>query len=200
MLLSLHPNDWTFLYSPSMADHPEPSGPNNYHFDFPIYNGSLPCKNDQACPSVHYLITNSPTLSKGSMLIVAGRIEITGQPQFHFETQPENTGTAPASVRLFIQRKNDNLSSDFYRWWSNPRHKVLQEGLIRFRVPLTPSNWSSVFGHKGDANQATINGFTDCLTDTAHIGFTFGGGDFFGHGVNVRGGTARFILTQFKTI
>ena len=36
------------------------------------------------------------------------------------------------------------------------------------------------------------------LKNMGHIGVTFGGGCFFGHGVNVSGGAARFIMTRFE--
>jgi hypothetical protein len=41
-------------------------------------------------------------------------------------------------------------------------------------------------------------GFADPLKRLENIGLTFGGGCFFGDGVNVSGGPARFILTRFE--
>ena len=40
-------------------------------------------------------------------------------------------------------------------------------------------------------------GFQDALGDLGHVGMTFGGGCFFGHGVNISGGTARFSLISY---
>jgi hypothetical protein len=58
-----------------------------------------------------------------------------------------------------------------------------------------PTQWVSVFG------QAASDGFEKELhaaqVHMDNIGFTFGGGCFFGHGVFVTGGTATFQATSF---
>ena len=41
------------------------------------------------------------------------------------------------------------------------------------------------------------SGFKELLGKMGNIGLTFGGGCFFGHGVNVSGGSAKFIVTGF---
>ena len=57
---------------------------------------------------------------------------------------------------------------------------------------------SSSFGKLGNANAEANKGFEAALKDVANVGFTFGGGCFFGHGAFVTNGTARFIVTEFK--
>jgi hypothetical protein len=42
------------------------------------------------------------------------------------------------------------------------------------------------------------SGFVETIKKMGNIGVTFGGGCLFGHGVNVSGGTARFIMTRFE--
>lgn len=187
---------WQFLYSPGMPAHPVQNGA-GWYFGFPVYNGALPCKNDQACAGVHYLVTGSGILTGARSILVVGRIVVTGHPQFHWETEPQNHGKGPATFRLFIQRQGDNLHSDYFRWWSNPASVVIQAGAFRMRVLLKPGQWSSVFGHRGDSSAAARAGFAAALAHPVKIGMTFGGGDSFGHGVNVRGGTARMVVTRF---
>jgi hypothetical protein len=62
---------------------------------------------------------------------------------------------------------------------------------VTMTVPLTPDQWSSVYGKPGNLNATTLAGFHDALTNLGHVGMTFGGGYFAGHGVNVSGAGAR---------
>ena len=41
------------------------------------------------------------------------------------------------------------------------------------------------------------NTFEKALTTVSRFGVTFGGGCSFGHGINVRGGSATFALTEY---
>jgi hypothetical protein len=54
--------------------------------------------------------------------------------------------------------------------------------------------WSDVYGRFG--NDAPSQ-FADALKYVGHVAMTFGGGCFFGHGVNISGGPAQFILTNY---
>ncbi len=189
---------WHFLYSPGMAAPHQGTG--GWFFPFPQYPAaSLPCRNDQACPGVHYLVTApGSSLTGYHRIVMAGRIVVTGNPRFQYRTEPANTCDFPASVRLFIERKGDDLYHDYYRWWSNPLHVELKEGYFRLVVLLTPSEWSSVFGHFGNSSGAAAAGFRAALANAGNIGMTFGGGCFFGHGVNISGGAASFVVTAFR--
>jgi hypothetical protein len=86
---------------------------------------------------------------------------------------------------------------EFYRWFSNPIKLVLEAGKVTLAVPFDPAQWSSVFGQFGNANADANEGFEAALKDMANVGFTFGGGCFFGHGAVVGNGTARFTVTEF---
>jgi hypothetical protein len=68
------------------------------------------------------------------------------------------------------------VKSDVLRFATHPGNTTLA-------VPLTPDQWSSVFGRFGKQNATTLNGFQDVLGNLGHVGMTFGGGCFFGHGV-----------------
>jgi hypothetical protein len=102
---------------------------------------------------------------------------------------------------LFLQRRNDDLSQEFYRWWSNPTVYDLQPtpGNTTLTVPLTPDQWSSVFGRFGNQNATTLKGFQDALGDLGHVGMTFGGGCFVGHGVTSRAGLRASLSSAIRS-
>jgi hypothetical protein len=70
-------------------------------------------------------------------------------------------------------------------------------GEITLTVPLTPDQWSSVYGKVENYNADSLAGFEDALRNLGEIGMTFGGGCFFGHGVNVSDGTAHIALISY---
>lgn len=143
----------------------------------------------------YYIYTNLPPGGVVNSLTVTGRIETTGTPIFDWHTETGNTceGT-PATARPFIMVNND-FSSEFGRWWSNPAAIALRDGTYTITVPFTPDRWSSVYGKFG--TQAPTE-FDWSLSHASQIGLTFGGGCFFGHGVFVPSGTARFVLESFQ--
>ena len=49
----------------------------------------------------------------------------------------------------------------------------------------------------GIESVATQAGFANALAEVAFVGFTCGGGYFYGHGVNMESGTATFTLVAF---
>jgi hypothetical protein len=55
----------------------------------------------------------------------------------------------------------------------------------------------SVFGEKANASTAATAGFKQAMANLGHVTFSLGGGCFFGHGVRVSGGGARFAVTSF---
>jgi hypothetical protein len=121
----------------------------------------------------------------------------TGHPTFNYEMSPDNTCIYPANARPIIDTGGDG---EFDRWWSNPRtYNLTVGGTVTLTIPLRPHDWSSVFGKVGDQDATTMAGFEQALKNANHLGMTFGGGCFFGHGVNVSGGTAQFKILTFST-
>lgn len=118
---------------------------------------------------------------------------------FDHHTEPQNTSDFPAHVRLYLQKGNISNEANT-RWWSNPIAIQITPGNAVLRVPLEPSQWSNLYGVRGDADTATSAAFREVLENLSEIGFTMGGGFFYGHGVRVIGGNARFILTGFEAI
>lgn len=164
----------------------------SYYFDFPVGSGS-----------VNYVMLNdTAVLSKAVTANIT--VSTTGNPTFQYQLgDPSNTCVYPAHTRFMIQEKGDNFTGqgayEFYRWWSiDPHSYELKAGSATLSAPVTdPSQWISVFGKAGNASAAATAGFTQALHNMAQVGFVFGGGCFYGHGVQVTGGTARFIINSF---
>ena len=205
---SMRAQDWDILHSVAMPAHPTQHSSGGWFFNFPQYpTENLPCANDQACASVHYVTVPLGSLAGRRALVLTGRVETpTGNPVFHYQTEPFNTAAngcgAPAALRLYFQRRGDNLSGngpyEHFRWWSNPGNVQMARGNFRLVVALVPSQWSNVRGHKGSLSAATINGFRAALSQVSSAGFTGGGGCSFGHGLNIDNGTARLVVTGFR--
>ncbi len=54
--------------------------------------------------------------------------------------------------------------------------------------------WVSVLGEKANASAAATVGFKQAMANLGNVGFAFGGGCFYGHGVRVSHGDARFQI------
>ena len=143
-----------------------------------------------------YLYNTRPPGTIAGGLAVSFRIETTGAPVFNY-AEPGNTCVVPATVRPLIWAHRNSFA-EFDRWWANPLSHRLAEGAGTISVPLTPDQWSSVNGKFGTADAGALAGFQSALENVSGLGVTFGGGCFFGHGVDVSGGTARFVLTGYE--
>jgi len=189
--VTLNPSSWNVRYSAGMPDHPSPlAGMIGWYLDFPNASGS-----------VNYLTTayTTPMTQTQSVTFTAQVVTTSGEPVFNFMLEPWNTCTAPAHVRAYIEQFYSNkydatYAPATYRWWANPTAMLLASGVATVTMPLAPDQWSDAEGARGSDQLA---GFTAALGHPAAIGMTFGGGCFFGHGVNVLDGTARFILSNY---
>jgi hypothetical protein len=221
--ISLDPDDWSIRFSIGMPPKPtqNPAGP-GWFFDFPVHATASydDCRETicvtpgpesvavSCCESIHYLTVPYVTaLPAGQSLKATIDIVTTGNAVFLYDTEPGNTCNTPATVRFFVQvLENKNpppyiMIDEHARWWSNPVALVLQDtgGPVVLTAPIDPAQWSNVSGHKGDFNADTLAGFNSAMQDHNGIGFTFGGGCFFGHGVGLAaGGTARFTLSDLR--
>ncbi len=191
---------WSIQYSPSMPSGPTVGGPGSWYFDFPTdpsYPACIPNPNLN-CESVNY-VTDSYSGPARQSVSMTFQILTTGAPTFNYVMETDNTCATPAAVRLFLERRHDDFSDEFYRWWANPIAYELQptSGNFTLTVALRPDQWSSVYGESGDDDATALAGFQDAPGNLGRVGMTFGGGCFFGHGVNVSGGTARFALISY---
>jgi hypothetical protein len=194
---SLSAQTWNIQYSPGMPAH-STAVEDGWYFDFPAPN----CGGAEVC-SVHYVSTPVRlSVTTDGHVAVAFQITTTDMPVFNYRLKPDNTCDYPAHVRLYLQRAGDNLSGrgeyEFYRWFSNDVAYELAAGSANLTAALTPDQWTSVFGKRGNYDSATEIVFMQALQNLAHVGLVFGGGCYYGHGVNVIGGTARFTLRQYS--
>jgi len=184
--ISMKSQDWNLEYAKNMAPHPKATSPRSWEFRFPQYGNGY----------VAYLLQN---VFEGSILgdsIFADiRVTSTGTPEFEYKIG-SNPCVSPAHVRFYIEKVFNNQS--FVRWWATGDNAIeLKPGVYRYRVALDPKEWSDTWGHNGNSSAAARRGFHQTLRNPSRIGFTFGGGCFYGHGVAVSGGTAHFEVTRF---
>jgi len=184
--LSLDPRAWDVRYSSGVRLEAL-AGMAGWSFLFPSAPGH-----------VNYLTTTYTTpLHAGQTVSASLQIAPTaGDPVFH----ASECGTA--TVRLYLEQAVPKHCPDAtyscagptYRWWSNPDAVTLSPGQALLSVPIDPDEWSDAEGKAG-SDPIAAAGFINALAHPAMVGLTFGG-CFFGHGVNVSGGSARFILTS----
>ena len=165
---------------------------------FPLRNdaGSHLVFDFPATGSINYLYNSQPPRVIGGALSISLQVSASDSAIFNFMTEPFNTCPTPASVRPLIWT-NRNGFGDFDRWWANQTAYVLAPGATTMTVALTPDQWSNVNGTLGSAGAAAQAGFAAALRNVSSLGLTFGGGCFFGHGVNVPRGTATFTLLRY---
>jgi hypothetical protein len=187
----MHDLAWTIRYSPGMRAHPLPQETGGWYFDFPTASGS-----------VHY-VTAAVNMVVSKSVSADIEVRTTGAPTFEYALEANNTCVNPARVRLLLQQKGDDLSGvrgkQYYRWWSINAAYELAPGSTRLTAQVSDlSQWVSVGGERADATAAATAGFWETMNNLGAVGFSFGGGCFYGHGVRVSGGGARFAVTSYK--
>lgn len=164
------------------------------YFDVPV-NADTNCALKGRCASINYLYTTRTPRQISGALTVSLTVQVAGNPTFQYYTNTNNTCGDPATVRPFIWASNQSWA-DGDRWWSSVAY-VLAPGSVTFTVPLDPALWSGVYGEWANQDAQTLAWWAEALANISSIGLTFGGGCFFGHGVYVTGGTARFTLQNY---
>jgi hypothetical protein len=187
----LNAQAWSILYSPGMPPHPTPRTGGGWSFNFPTDPNS-----------VHYVLA-AVSMAASSYVDASILVTTTGTPAFVYGLQPDNTCIYPAHVRFLLQESGDDLSGtngrQYFRWWSNSVAYKLAAGRAGLRAWLTDlSQWTNVLGEKANAGAAAAAGFKQAMANLGNVGFAFGGGCFYGHGVRVSGGGARFAVTSYS--
>ena len=164
----------------TLAAHPE-----GLAFDFPnpsATNGH-----------VNYVTFRHGSLSGKKQIRMRYRIEADASTNFY----PKCCAGSPSSIVLYFQRKGDNWSTDGWRWWSTfSYHMPLKPGEYELVAPLegSPSaDWTSVSTYSWSTSPGT---YQKAIEEADRVGFTFGGGDGWGHGVYATA-PAKFILKDF---
>lgn len=191
-----------------------PSG-SGFVFSFPMSgsktNPSIPYLTGQWAGYLTYTklikkVISALTLVNGQSVVVTGNIT-TSAPSvvFNWQSEPQNTCPgAPAAFHPYIQSVSGN------HWWGHAQSGnafvPLTAGPFAIVIPVVSSAWSNEDGHfagEYDAVSGTYPYLAAWQRDIASvygIGGTFGGGCFFGHGVNVSGGTATFQVLSFQIL
>lgn len=147
--------------------------------------------------SMHYLFTPSPLGMLRGTLAVTLQIATSGPVVFESLDPQSASCSIPSSVRPFLWA-NNNRNGAYDRWWSNPTAYVLAAGAATISVPLRAEHWSSVNGKFGNADTETRFNFDKALLNVTRLGLTFGGGCSFGHGIRIRDGSARLVLSGYS--
>ncbi len=148
--------------------------------------------------ALEYLWAKQVPAQISGTLVLSITVATTGNCEFKWDTETSNTCDGPpAAVRLLIWSFKNNDYAEYDRWWSNPIAFTLGNGSATLVVPLTPDQWSDVYGHFGNENADTLAGWNAAINNVSSLGMTFGGGCFFGHGVYVVNGTARFTINSY---
>lgn len=172
--------DWIILFSARMPPTMPTTGGLPY-FDFPAAPGS-----------VHYIVQAPLSkMAQGQTIIMSFSIEGAG-------VIVPTEGDPPARVRLFLWQNDDDLTKEFYRWWSIA-NVALQQGEFILSAKIASDQWSSVFGKAGNSSPGAAAGFDAAVNNLYAYGFTFGG-IFAGHGDYVKTSSARFVLKSFKVL
>jgi hypothetical protein len=175
---SLDPKNWFIYYSADMPSHPARVADAAWSFEFPTGG------------HVNYVQTPFNTTTVLHNVTISFKIE-SDAAQYKVMDPGDHL---PATLHLFFEQQNDDLSDPNGRWWAGQsRYNLGSEdnSAIKFTIPLTSDQWTNVIGlHDSDAFYAAI-------ANIGWIGITLGGQSFFGHGVAVSSGKARFVLLDF---
>jgi hypothetical protein len=165
---------------------------------FPLANdGSSLVFDFPSSGSMHYLYTASALAALRGTIVVSLQVQTSGPVLFNSLDPQSASCTIASSVRPFLWA-NNNGNGEYDRWWSNPRAYTLAAGTATVSVPLDPQYWSSVNGKFGNSSSDVKFNFDRALLNVTRLGLTFGGGCSFGHGINVQGGAARFVLSDYS--
>jgi hypothetical protein len=181
--ISLAPQDWYVYYSDGMPPHPSADGEAAWSFEFP---------SAATGGHVSYVQTpfNTTTTTTLHNVVVTFKVD-SNSPQY---SVVDPTDISPATVHVFFEQKNDDLSSANGRWWAGASIYNLgseDNSTLTYSIPFTPDQWTNVFGKSASAN------FYESLGNVGWIGVTFGGQYFWGHGVTLASGNSKFTLIDF---
>ena len=140
---------------------------------------------------INYLLSgiNPDRFATAQALSVYYKTEIvSGRPKF---VSLDGTGPMLPGFNLMIEAEDDNMRSEFGRYWSKPRAVLLPNTVASLHVPLAPGLWSDVEGKPSTEHLPRWAG-----KRIGKLGITFGGGNSYGHGLTVLGGVVRFTLSK----
>jgi hypothetical protein len=180
--VSLDPQNWYTFYSAGVSIHPSTDPGGAWSFEFPSM---------EAGGHVNYMETPLRLTTIPNSVSVTFKVE-SNAPQY-IVLDPGDI--PPATVHLFFEQQNDDLVNANGRWWAQTggyNCGSQDNEMISFTVPLSAAEWTNVYG------QFSNESFGAALANVGWIGLTFGGQYFWGHGVALAGGSAKFILINMQ--
>lgn len=177
---SLDPQDWYIFHSDDMPTHPSAHSMGAWSFTIPRPDGH-----------VNYIQT--PFNATEVLHNVTITFEIESDTPKYSVVDP--TDHLPATVHLFFEQKGDDLRNPNGRWWatwSQYNFGSQDNSTITFVIPLTLDQWSNVIGERN------ATAFYAALANVGWIGITCGGQFFFGHGIAMDGGSAKYVLVDLS--
>jgi hypothetical protein len=165
-------------YSIGMPLHPTQTT-DGWAFDFPLAGGK-----------VGYITYKYGSLTGKSRIVLKYRIDADSSVQFLPICCPQLLGQGPT---MYFQQKGDDWNTDGKRWWAtfNAPWPIVA-GEHELVIPLD-ARWTSVINMDAQTNSSE---FANAKANAERVGFTYGGGDGYGHGVYATG-SARMVVTSF---
>jgi hypothetical protein len=200
-VVSQDPQSWYILYSAGTADHPQAASNLAWNISLPSAGGHIGYVETPYRTTVRpqQIVLTFQVLESPDAIPVSS--EAAASP-----CRDHNPCTPVAEFHVFFQQRGDDLTSETGRWWykagfrltdtaddSYDAQPFVADGQSHtLTIPLTAEMWTSVTGH------GTAADFEAALMNVGFVGITFGGSDFFGHGVEVEQGTAQFQLISYS--
>jgi hypothetical protein len=199
-VVSKDPKSWYILHSSGTDDHPQAATNAAWVLPLPS-NGHLGYVQSpyRAAVRPHQIVLSYRVVQSPSA--IAASFEDAASP-----CREHNPCTHVAEFHVFFEQQGDDLISECGRWWYRPGYRItdvpdnsytadefVADGQPHtLTIPLTKDLWTSVTGHGSEAD------FETALMNVGFVGITFGGSDFFGHGVYVRQGTVQFQMIDYR--
>jgi len=182
-VVQLTPGDWSIKYSSGMPANPSADPGAAWSFKLP---------SSESAGHVNYVQSPFNETIQMHSVSLTFRIE-SDDPTYNVL----DTGDIlPATFHIFFEQQGDNLIEPDGRWWATPGYNLGSQDnqTLTITVPLTSDHWSNVNGETDPQR------FASAWQNVGWVGITFGGQYFWGHGVALSGGTARFVLVEFQVI
>lgn len=122
-------------------------------------------------------------------ILIIGKIKMSKNTRLTANLKGENPGGLKPNMRPYL---NKDRIGEFNRWWSS-KTVFLENDPFVSRIRIHPRLWTSVYGKSGVYSKTARSGFRSAL-NRSHLGFTFGGGSSYGHGVKSLNGSCEIIL------
>jgi len=181
-VVSLAPQNWYIYYSAGLPPSPNAESEGAWSFDIP---------SSQTGGHVNYVQTPFNVATTPHDVSATFRVE-SNAPQYEVL---DSSDILPATIHIFFEQQGDDLVNPNGRWWAQAGGYNLgshENQTVTFSVSFTADQWTNVDG------QFSPQEFPAALQNIGWIGLSFGGQYFWGHGVALGSGNAKFVLIDFQ--